>query len=375
VDRHEHPPSGSVVLYSNTTANRPGSHENASRAWVAARLAALKRYADAGEYDPAARYEGHVYFVPAETLVSVETAHELGIRTENDLFGGVVPYPFVATKAITHPLVDAQARAPEGWSHDFGRRVADSILLGYAAFSPEDARRAGERMLKSGPARVKESRGIGGRGQIIVADSGELDAALNEMQAEELARYGIVIEQQLEEVATYSVGQVRVAGLMASYCGSQRLTQGNDGHTVYGGSDLLVVQGDFDALLELDLSPEIRLAVEQARKYDAAAAEEFPGLLASRRNYDVARGRDPGGQWRSGVLEQSWRIGGASAAEVTALAAFRADPDLRTVRAATVEVHGQCEPPPHAIVYFSGKDERVGPITKYAVIAPYGNPH
>lgn len=367
------PPHGSVVLYSNTTANRPGSHESVSRAWVAGRIAALKGYEDAGEYDASVRYRGPLYFVPGETLVNLETANELGIRTEDDLFGGVVPYSFVATKAITHPLVDAQACAPEGWSHDFGRQVADSILLGYAAFSRDDARRAGERMLKSGPARVKQSRGIGGRGQIMVTETRELDAALDEMEAAELARYGIVIEQHLEEVATYSVGQVRVAGLVATYCGTQRLTQGNDGHTVYGGSDLLVVHGDFDALLGLEHAPELRLAVEQACKYDAAAAEEFQGLLASRRNYDVARGRDPGGQWRSGVLEQSWRIGGASAAEVAALEAFRADPDLRAVRAATVEVHGECEPPPHAIVYFSGKDERVGLITKYAVVAPYGN--
>lgn len=367
------PPHGSVVLYSNTTANRPGSHESVSRAWVAGRLAALKGYEDAGEYDASVRYRGPLYFVPGETLVNLETANELGIRTEDDLFGGVVPYSFVATKAITHPLVDAQACAPEGWSHDFGRQVADSILLGYAAFSRDDARRAGERMLKSGPARVKQSRGIGGRGQIMVTETRELDAALDEMEAAELARYGIVIEQHLEEVATYSVGQVRVAGLVATYCGTQRLTQGNDGHTVYGGSDLLVVHGDFDALLGLEHAPELRLAVEQACKYDAAAAEEFQGLLASRRNYDVARGRDPGGQWRSGVLEQSWRIGGASAAEVASLEAFRADPDLRAVRAATVEVHGECEPPPHAIVYFSGKDERVGLITKYAVVAPYGN--
>lgn len=367
------PPHGSVVLYSNTTANRPGSHESVSRAWVAGRLAALKGYEDAGEYDASVRYRGPLYFVPGETLVNLETANELGIRTEDDLFGGVVPYSFVATKAITHPLVDAQACAPEGWSHDFGRQVADSILLGYAAFSRDDARRAGERMLKSGPARVKQSRGIGGRGQIMVTETRELDAALDEMEAAELARYGIVIEQHLEEVATYSVGQVRVAGLVATYCGTQRLTQGNDGHTVYGGSDLLVVHGDFDALLGLEHAPELRLAVEQACKYDAAAAEEFQGLLASRRNYDVARGRDPGGQWRSGVLEQSWRIGGASAAEVASLEAFRADPDLRAVRAATVEVHGECEPPPRAIVYFSGKDERVGLITKYAVVEPYGN--
>src|SRR4029453_15113920 len=152
MDHRESPSNGAVVLYSNTTANRPGSHENASRAWVAARLAVLKGYEAAGKYDPAEVSAGHVYFVPAETLVSVETAHELGIRTEDDLFGGVVPYSFVATKPTPHPLVDAQAPPPEGGSPDFGRPVADSILLGHAAFSPDDPRRAGERMLKSGPA-------------------------------------------------------------------------------------------------------------------------------------------------------------------------------------------------------------------------------
>jgi hypothetical protein len=367
------PSRGIVVRYSNTTTNRPGGHENASRAWAAGRLAALKGYDDGGEYDSAARYDGQVYFVPAETLVSVETAHELGIRTEDDLFGGVVPYAFIATKAITHPLVDAQARAPGGWSHDFGRQVADSILLGYAAFSVEDARRAGERMLKSGPARVKQSRGIGGRGQIVVTRADELEAAVCEMDPAELDQYGIIIEQHLEEVTTYSVGQVRVADMLASYSGTQRMTRGNDGEPVYGGSDLLVARGNYDALLGLDLPPEVRLAVQQAIKYDAAAGESFPGLMASRRNYDIARGRDPGGQWRSGVLEQSWRIGGASPAEVVALEAFRADPGLNAARASTVEVHGACTPPPNAIVYFEGDDERVGPLTKYAVVEPHGN--
>jgi uncharacterized protein DUF3182 len=362
------PPRGTVVQYSNTTTNRPGSHEKASRAWIAGRLAALKGYDDGGEYDPAARYGGLLYFVPADTLVSVENAHELGIRTEDDLFGGVVPYPFIATKAITHPLADAQAQAPEGWSHEFGRRVQDSILLGYAAFAPDDARRGGERLLKSGPARVKRSRGIGGRGQVVVTRAEELEVALAEVDAAEIARYGIVIEQQLADVATYSVGQVRVAELLVTYYGTQRLTTGHDGEPVYGGSDLVVVRGGYDALLGHELAPEIRLAVEQALKYDAAVAELFPGFLASRRNYDIARGRDPSGQWRSGVLEQSWRVGGASAAEIAALEAFRGDPGLHVVRASTFEVHGACEPPPRAVVQFRGVDERVGPITKYSLV-------
>ena len=73
------------------------------------------------------------------------------------------------------------------------------------------------------------------------------------------------------------------------------------------------------------------------------------------------------------MLEQSWRIGGASAAEVAALEVFRTDPEVRAVRAATVEVYGEATIPPHAIVQFSGHDEHTGPITKYTLVEPYGN--
>jgi hypothetical protein len=69
------------------------------------------------------------------------------------------------------------------------------------------------------------------------------------------------------------------------------------------------------------------------------------------------------------VLEQSWRIGGASGAEIAALEAFRADPGLRVVRASTVEAYGAgAVPPPGATVYFCGVDDDAGPITKYATV-------
>jgi hypothetical protein len=72
------------------------------------------------------------------------------------------------------------------------------------------------------------------------------------------------------------------------------------------------------------------------------------------------------------VLEQSWRIGGASSAEVAALEAFARDPHLRAVRAECVEAYGKCaRPPDDAVVYFSGVDSVVGQITKYALATPY----
>lgn len=99
----------------------------------------------------------------------------------------------------------------------------------------------------------------------------------------------------------------------------------------------------------------------------------FAGWIASRRNYDVAQVVGDDGCRSCGVLEQSWRIGGASSAEIAALEAFRADPNLRAVRAACVEVYGDNQAPPDAVVHFRGVDDRVGPITKYTRVEAYAN--
>ncbi|MFT2633356.1 DUF3182 family protein, partial [Escherichia coli] len=83
-----------------------------------------------------------------------------------------------------------------------------------------------------------------------------------------------------------------------------------------------------------------------------AVREGFPGFFASRVNYDVAQGRNAAGHWRSGVLEQSWRVGGATGAEIAALEIFRRAPERRAVRASTFEVYGAAMVPPQAIVAY-----------------------
>ncbi|HEY0832311.1 MAG TPA: DUF3182 family protein [Azospirillum sp.] len=350
------------------------SHERSTHVEIAKKLAGLKGYDAVETYDRARRYPGPVYFLPSDTLIGVEAANALGIRTEHDLFGGVVPCAFVATKAITHPLVGPDAAAPANWSADIGRRVRDIVLPGFSAFTRDDAHRAGMRLLAGGPVRVKCVRETGGRGQAVVFNAAQLEAALDAIEPTELSSCGVVLEEELTGVTTRSVGQVRVADLVATYHGTQRLTPDNGGTPVYGGSELTVVRGGFDAVFACDLLEEVRLAVAQACAYDAAATACFPGLFASRRNYDVIQGLDRRGRRRSGVLEQSWRIGGASSAEIAALEAFRADPALRAIRATCVEVYGERETPPStATVHFRGVDERVGFITKYTLVEPHGD--
>ena len=80
---------GVVVTY----ALRHGSdnHVAMTRAAIAAKLAKLKRFDFAGPYDPAVRYGAPLYLVPSDTLVGVEAAANLGVRTEDDVDRIILP--------------------------------------------------------------------------------------------------------------------------------------------------------------------------------------------------------------------------------------------------------------------------------------------
>lgn len=352
----------------------PIGHDLAGKNELAKQLADLMGYEFAGERDLNDPQDGPLYVVPSDTLSSAQ-ARQIGVFGPEDLFGGVVPHPFVATKAITHPLIAPHAVAPLGWSAAFARAVHKVVLPGYTAFAAADAIAAGERLLQAhGSVRLKETTGVGGLGQCLVHDGAELARRVSAMAPEALALNGLVLEHNLAELVTYSVGQIHVGHQTATYHGTQSLTRNMHGHEVYGGSSLVIVRGGFDELLSLPLADEVRTAVKHALVYHRAAKHCFRGFFASRANYDVVAGTDAAGQAQSGVLEQSWRIGGASGAEIAALHAFQADDTLQCVRASTHEIHGDAATlPPDALVYFDGVDARVGRLRKYAVVQPHGD--
>ncbi|HRO59064.1 MAG TPA: DUF3182 family protein, partial [Burkholderiaceae bacterium] len=321
-----------VVCYPPASAPDANGHEARTRGWAANFLADLEGADFAGDFDEDRRYPAPLYFVPKDTICPVELAGALGMHCDRDLFGGVAPHPFVATKAITHARETPDAPAPAGWSDEFGQRVRDVVLPGGTAFTRENALSLGERMLREGSVRAKDPDGIGGLGQTVIVDRHQLAAHVGGLDEAALRSSGLVLERNLQQPETLSVGQVRVGQMLISYFGVQSLTTNNKGQQVYGGSRLLVCRGGFEAVLLRAPTNAIRLAIVQVRKYHQAAFESFPGLFASRCNYDVVQGADDQGRWRSGVLEQSWRIGGASAAELLALRAFREDPALDAAR-------------------------------------------
>jgi hypothetical protein len=361
--------NGTVVLYVSRFGKPLQTHHRVVLDLNAKAIAKLKGCKFGGPYDPDHNYSGPLFFVPDDTLLLDEAAC-LGIRSPSDLYGGVVPHLFVKTKAITHGLVDGDAERPPGWSRTFAERVREIVLPGYTVFNNRDAQMAARRLLSRGPIRVKKPLSASGKDQTVITSLDELDAVLETVTADEMATYGLVIEENLRQVRTLSLGEVAVGGLRISYHGTQRTVADNEGRPVYGGSDLVCVRGGWEVLDTLPMSPEVRAAVAAARRYDEAA-EEFHGFTASRRNYDVARGIGADGRPQSGVLEPSWRVGGASSAELAAFAAFARDPSLEIVGASHVEEFGTGRrAPADAIVEFQGDDPEWGPLLRYTIVKP-----
>src|SRR3954467_10869617 len=89
-------PPGVVVVYAPGASSQARDHETVTRIGIARKLAALMSFVSMGEYDPARRYPGRIYFVPSQTLVGAEAANRLRIRGEQDPFGGGVAVPVVA---------------------------------------------------------------------------------------------------------------------------------------------------------------------------------------------------------------------------------------------------------------------------------------
>jgi hypothetical protein len=324
-----------------------------------------------GSYNPELHSGRDLYLLPTQTLVGAAQARQLGVKGPEDLWGGYVDHDFICTKAISHGLLSKEAVAPEGWSPLFAERIRNVVLDGLSVHALEDARPAATHLLYTGPIRLKPVHACAGRGQEVIRSLDEFDAILARPDAAQLFGEGVVLEQDLHDVVTHSVGQSFIGDHVISYCGDQYLTRDGQGEEVYGGSNLLVVQGYYEDLLRLDLPDDVRLAIEQAQTFDNAADEAYPGFYASRRNYDIAQGLDSDGQRRSGVLEQSWRMGGASSAEVAALQSFVNNPGLKAIHVSSVETYVDQPLPADAIEVYRGPAENSDFLLKYVTVKSY----
>jgi hypothetical protein len=358
--------NATIVVYSERGREWCTSHEAAALGHVARVIARQTGWTWGGYCLSSVPTQAPSFLIPDETLLA-SRARGLGIERVSDFLGGIVQTVVARTKAIVHPLIGSSAARPEDWPAAFPAAVKDVVLPGFTAFSAADAAEAVRRLLPLGAVRAKRTLGTGGRHQRVITRVEDVPAALDAIDEDELTRFGLVLETNLEEVATASVGQLTIDDVTLSYHGMQRETTDNGRRTVYGGSDLFCVRGDWGVLAAAVRSPLGRRAIAQARAYDREAHAHV-GLLASRRNYDIGRGVDGHGRWRAGVFEHSWRVGGATPAEVAAFEIFRENPGQDIVHASTVERYGRdVRVPRGAVVHYQGDDPYVGPITCYTL--------
>ncbi len=353
-----------------TRAKHIAGADAACLSHTAERIARLLRYDYGRAGNPATDTQQRVYFVPDHPLTAVE-AGRLGVCSDSDLFGGVVPHAFVATRAATHPPVSADAQVPQNWSYALARIISGCVLRGFSAFSHADARLAAQRLLRTGPIRL--DCGGSGASHDILCNMDEFDEALNGIAVVDFATQGVVVEQALAEQTTYVVGRARVANECVSYVGTRRAARIESGRPIHSGCDLAVVAGDFSALDSVGLSTEARHAVLAAARYDLAISHAYRSSFASRRSYDVVLGHDRHGSARMGVRGPSWSVAAESPAEVAAMAAFRDVPGLRCLRASTYEALGEVrDVPSDAMVYYRSGGADGETLTRYCTIDVHG---
>jgi hypothetical protein len=212
--------AGRVVIYLSpmgTPLRR--AHQKILLEEDAKTIATIKRSDFAGYYTSELAGTETLFFVPDQTLL-LEEARSLGIRNPEDFFEGIVPQKFIKTKSISHQLVSRNACRPDGWSEAFSTATYQSVLPGYSAFHTSDARVAAERLLQRGGAiRLKRTLCSGGRGQIVITTIKDVEQFLVEIREEELATYGLVLEENLRDAKTLSVGRINLSGFVLSYYG------------------------------------------------------------------------------------------------------------------------------------------------------------
>jgi hypothetical protein len=82
--------NGMVVIYFSQLGGRLSDHQKVMLEADAKVIAQIKRCCFGGQHYPAQDPSRPVYFVPDDTLL-LDEARSLGIRTEDDLYGGAVP--------------------------------------------------------------------------------------------------------------------------------------------------------------------------------------------------------------------------------------------------------------------------------------------
>lgn len=308
-----------VILLDNPVLKyRPNSSVPVNIGAVAKRIASLL----GGEMRETVDSRSKVYYVPFAAVHS-DLATDKGIVGLGDLYGGIVREYQHADKAILHLLPSANAVHPAWYSPNFAESVRDVVLPGYTAFTYDDIEDGFNLMRSDGfSVRLKDPANTGGLGQHLIRSVEDLAETMTAYEGK-LPNTGVVLEADLHDPVTITIGYVNIGGIVYSWHGRPYDVE-HDGMMRFSGNELTVVRGGLEVLREHSADPHDRLAIDQAeRVFDAYS---LLGTVVSRATLDAVQGTACDGAFLSGITDPSLRPSASSAAEVRAIEALVANP-------------------------------------------------
>lgn len=285
------------------------------------------------------------YHIPSKPISSAD-AEKYGIKSSEDIFGGVVEDLLHANKGILHTTLSNTSLHPSGYSQDFPKLIRNAVLPGYTAFSKAEAVEIMKCMNKhgTGSVRLKDPLESDASGQYVITNTIELDNVLSKYSDKNIFENGLVLEANINEAVTLSVGLIIFGNQEYSYFGKQKSVFHN-GRSKYGGTEIAMFRGNFNNLINrVDTGSNLHIAISQTSTVFDAFGTLDP--ILSRANFDVVQGFNNKGEFLSGVTDQSFRLGGASPAEVLAISKLNSDKNIECVNAEVDLIYDPTSKPP-----------------------------
>ncbi len=319
-------------------------------------LASITGRIFAGEIFSPRRLGSGDYLLPHKPI-SLEEGRQFGIINPDQIFGAVIE-PIYAEKSIFHKTVPNAKFVPSKFPHEFATFLNDKgiVLIGYTAFSIEDVEKAYDLITDAGYAvRVKHPLGSSSTKQFRAKSKKQVLDFVRSEEVATLRKFGMILEVNLlnpndkrADVEGFSGGWTQLEGNIYSYLGRQMFAETGTTDR-YIGTRLQMVRGSVDNLGEVADSLVYQDVYRQLEKV-AEATKLLPYLIGSRMNFDFIYGVREGIDGiildespSVYVVEQSFRVGGASGAELVGIEYLKNNHEEASVTAVSRVHYGKEE--------------------------------
>lgn len=290
-------------------------------------------------------------------------ARELKIEKRSDFFGAVILDSRQIHKAAFHPSISGN-NTPPFHSADLASELTKKgvVLPGITAFREADlVTYFRDEARKDASYRLKISNGSDGEGQHGgITSFEELQKGLRRIGTKDIAENGLILEQEIQNPLTISVGSIVLDGQEYSFYTHQVdevIEENGEKRTRYlGARDVVVSRGSIAEMPTRYGSPE-NFALQKAVAFDQIYHRYTPALL-SRRSVDVVM--DQGGTFGGVTDLTTGRIGGTDPGLLLAIKELVSNPSLKTATANVVLDYGhKLEVPEYAVMFVNQPDLRL----------------